>query len=151
MIDGLIQAQPGNPYFWELKGQALLERGRAGDAIEPLRRAVELEPGSGLLKILLGHALVETGSTGRANEAIRFLTQGLQVDPNVPNGYRQLGRAYAMTGDVGMAQLVTAEGLFTNGEYEEAKIQASRAQAKFNVGSPPWLRAEDILLYAPPR
>jgi predicted Zn-dependent protease len=151
MIDGLIQSQPGNPYFWELKGQALLERGRAGDAIEPLRRAVELEPSSGLLKILLGHALVETGNTGRATEAIRYLNQGLQVDPNVPNGYRQLGRAYAMTGDVGMAQLVTAEGLFTNGEYEEAKIQASRAQAKFNVGSPPWLRAEDILIYAPPR
>lgn len=151
MIDALIQSQPSNAYFWELKGQALLERGRAREAIEPLRRAVDLAPNSGLLKILLGHALVETGDTGRASEAIRYLNQGLQADHNVPNGYRQLGRAYAMTGEVGMAQLVTAEGLFTNGEYEEAKVQASRAQAKFNVGSPPWLRAEDILIYAPPR
>ena len=29
-IDGLIQAQPNNPYFYELKGQALLEGGHAG-------------------------------------------------------------------------------------------------------------------------
>ena len=28
-IDALIQAQPNNPYFHELKGQALLEGGRA--------------------------------------------------------------------------------------------------------------------------
>ena len=41
-IDGLIQAQPNNPYFYELKGQALLEAGRArgGDrAAAPRDRA----------------------------------------------------------------------------------------------------------------
>ena len=27
-IDGLIQAQPDNPYFYELRGQALLEGGK---------------------------------------------------------------------------------------------------------------------------
>ncbi|MGH6690279.1 MAG: FCD domain-containing protein, partial [Gammaproteobacteria bacterium] len=40
-IDALIQMQPNNPYFHELKGQALLEGGRAAEAIAPLRRAVE--------------------------------------------------------------------------------------------------------------
>ena len=29
-IDGLIQTQPNNPYFHELKGQALLEGGQPG-------------------------------------------------------------------------------------------------------------------------
>jgi predicted Zn-dependent protease len=41
-IDALIAAQPNNPYFHELKGQVLVESGRARDAIAPLRRAVEL-------------------------------------------------------------------------------------------------------------
>ena len=36
-IDGLIQAQPNNPYFYELKGQALLEGGSPAEAIAPLR------------------------------------------------------------------------------------------------------------------
>ena len=39
-IDGLIQAQPNNPYFYELKGQALLEGGQPAEAIAPLRHAV---------------------------------------------------------------------------------------------------------------
>ena len=32
-IDGLIQAQPNNPYFYELKGQALLEGGHPAEAV----------------------------------------------------------------------------------------------------------------------
>src|SRR3954468_19097481 len=41
-VDALIQAQPNNPYFYELKGQALLESGRPAEAIAPLRRAVQM-------------------------------------------------------------------------------------------------------------
>ena len=34
-VDGLIHAMPNNPYFYELKGQALLESGHAAEAIPP--------------------------------------------------------------------------------------------------------------------
>jgi predicted Zn-dependent protease len=43
-IDALIQAQPNNPYFHELKGQSLLEGARPAEAIAPLRRAAALAP-----------------------------------------------------------------------------------------------------------
>ena len=36
-IDTLISVQPGNPYFYELKGQALLEGGRPAEAIAAAR------------------------------------------------------------------------------------------------------------------
>ena len=39
-IDALIQVQPNNPYFYEVRGQALLEGGKPADAIAPLRKAV---------------------------------------------------------------------------------------------------------------
>ena len=39
-IDALIQQQPTNPYFHELRGQALLEGGKPAEAIAPLRKAV---------------------------------------------------------------------------------------------------------------
>ncbi len=39
-IDGLIQVQPNNPYFYELRGQALLEGGRPAEAIAPAARAL---------------------------------------------------------------------------------------------------------------
>jgi predicted Zn-dependent protease len=150
LIDELIAADGKNPFFHELKGQALLENGRARDAVPELRRAVALDPSSGLLRIMLGHAMVESGNKGLLDEAIKNLTIGLASDPNVGIGYRILGRAYAERGDVGLAQLATAQGLFADGNIKEARIQASRAQGKLTRGSPAWLRADDIVSYKPP-
>ena len=47
-IDGLIEAEPNNAFFHELKGQALLEGGHAREAIAPLapRRAAYAAPGA---------------------------------------------------------------------------------------------------------
>jgi len=57
-IDGLIQLQPSNAYFYELRGQALLERGKPADAVAPLRKAVQLSNNAPLIEMLLGQALV---------------------------------------------------------------------------------------------
>ncbi|TMJ32661.1 MAG: M48 family metallopeptidase, partial [Alphaproteobacteria bacterium] len=56
-IDSLINAQPQNPYFHELKGQMLLEAGRPSEAVAPLRQAVQLAPNPALIQIMLGQAL----------------------------------------------------------------------------------------------
>src|SRR6185312_12595633 len=58
-IDVLISAQPSNPYLHELRGQALLEAGKAREAIPDLRRAVQMSKGSPLIRVLLGQALVQ--------------------------------------------------------------------------------------------
>src|SRR3984893_18536225 len=50
MIDALIQVQPNNPYFHELRGQALLEGGKPADAIAPLRKAVQLSNSAPLIE-----------------------------------------------------------------------------------------------------
>lgn len=149
LIDGLIGANPKNPYFHELKGQALLESGNPRAAVPELRQAVSLSGNSGLIGIMLGQALVALGDRGSASEAVKVLTRGLRDAPRASSGYRALARAYAILDDVGMAQLVTAEGLVIDGQLGEAKIQATRAQAKLKKGSPPWLRADDIIAYKP--
>ncbi len=100
--------------------------------------------------MLLGHALVENGNKADLDEAIRNLTMGVQQAPNLANGYRQLARAYAGKDDLAMAQLATAQGLFVEGEVLKAKEQAKRAQAKLKLGTPAWLRADDIASYNPP-
>ena len=64
-MDALIAAQPNNPYFYELKGQALVEAGRTQEAIPLLRHAISLAPDPTLMRVLLGQALVAT-STARA-------------------------------------------------------------------------------------
>src|SRR6516162_5457414 len=66
-IDSLLPTIPNNPYFYELKGQALLEGGHPADAIAPLRRAVQLAPNPALIQILLAQALVATNDTKSAD------------------------------------------------------------------------------------
>jgi predicted Zn-dependent protease len=61
-IDGLIRVQPNNPYFYEVRGQALLEGGKPTEAVAPLRKAVQLSRHAPLIEILLGQALVATNN-----------------------------------------------------------------------------------------
>ncbi|HRK25088.1 MAG TPA: M48 family metalloprotease [Beijerinckiaceae bacterium] len=145
-IDGLIAAQPRNPYFWELKGQNLLENGQAGAAVPPLRKAVALAPGQPLLRLLLGHALMATNVPANVDQAIKELRVALQRDPEVLEAYQYLAQAYEKRGRTGDAELITAEGYAYAGAIEEAAFIAKRAQAKFPPNSPEWRKANDIIV-----
>ena len=144
-IDALIGAAPDNPYFHELKGQTLLESGKAAEAVGPLRRAVALAPRAGLIRILLGHALLETGGAGNLDEAVASLRTGLAEEPLAGIGYRHLAAALQRQGRIADAEVATAEGHLIDGDLKVAQNFARRAQAKLKRGSPGWLKAEDIL------
>ena len=148
-VDGLISASPNYPYFWELKGQALLETGKPQQALDPLRKAVALAPSANLIKVLLGQALVAAGGRNNADQAVKLLSAAVINYPDLPGGYHALARAYAMQDNEPMAQLATAQGLFVEGDVRGAQIQAIRAQAKLKKGTPAWLRADDIVTYKP--
>ncbi|MDQ0314781.1 M48 family metalloprotease [Amorphus orientalis] len=150
VIDSLIRTEPGNPYFWELKGQAWLEAGRPREAIGPLQKAVEMAPRPGLMRIMLGQALVGANDPSLLPEAIRQLERGVREEPNSGLAYRQLAIAYARSGDTGLADVATARAMMMQGQYMEAKRYAQRAQAKLKHGTPGWLQADDILAYSPP-
>jgi predicted Zn-dependent protease len=150
-IDQLIAQQPRNPYFHELKGQALLEGGRAKEAVAPLRQAVALSNGAALIRMMLGQALVQSGDKALADDAIKELRFALQREPNASIGHRQLAIAYARSGDRGNADLSSAYASFNEGDFKTAKQFAERAQRSFPTGSPGWLRADDIIKFQPPK
>jgi len=144
-IDSLIQTQPNNPYFHELKGQALLEGGHPAEAIAPLRRAVQLAPQPALIKVLLAKALIATDKREVADEAITLLRVALAVEPDVPDGYEQLGMAYGRKGDLAQAQLAAAQAAAARGDLKTARELAARAKTRFAIGSPGWVKADDIV------
>jgi predicted Zn-dependent protease len=144
-IDGLIAVQPSNPYFYELKGQALMENGRAADAIGPLRRAVALAPDAVLIRVMLGQALVATNDTKFAEEAIPFLRTAMTREPDLPDVYSQLAMAYGRKGEYAEADLASAQAAFARGDIKTAKELAARAKTRFPTGSPGWVRADDIV------
>ncbi|MGQ3361103.1 MAG: M48 family metalloprotease, partial [Phreatobacter sp.] len=151
MADDLIRSQPGNPYFHEIKGQILLETGQPAAALPSLRRAVSLAPNAGLIRIMLGHALVASGNNAALDEAIRELRLALQREPEAGDGYRQLAIAYGRKNDRGQADLASAQAAYYSGDLQTARGLARRAQGSLPTGSPGWLIAEDIYNQRPRR
>jgi predicted Zn-dependent protease len=144
-IDALIQAQPNNPYFHELKGQALLESAHPAEAIAPLRRAAALAPNATLIRVMLGQALVATGENKYSDEAISLLRVAMQREPEVPEIYSQLAMAYGRKGDLADADLASAQAALARGDQKTARELAARAKTRFPTGSPGWVRADDIV------
>jgi predicted Zn-dependent protease len=144
-IDGLIASEPGNPYFYELKGQALLEGGRGAQSIAPLRRAVDLSHHAPLIEIMLAQAMVGTNNRKLSAEAIRLLNSALRTEPGSPDAYMQLAMAYGHTGDLAHADLASAQAAFARGDVRTARMLAERAKHRLPVGSPAWVRADDIV------
>jgi predicted Zn-dependent protease len=144
-MDSLIQVQPNNPYFWELKGQALIETGRPADAIAPLRHAMTLAPNAPLIQIMLGQALVASNNPKVADEAINLLRNALAREPETPEGYTQLAMAYGRKGDLAQADLASAQAAFTRNDIKTARELAARAKTRFAIGTPGWVKADDIV------
>jgi predicted Zn-dependent protease len=144
LIDGLIQAEPGNPYFYELKGQAMLEGARPADAVAPLRHAMQLSHDSPLIAVLLAQAMLESKAAGAGGPAAAMLQTAQARDPDVPGVYRLLASAYAMQKDYAHADLASAQDAANAGDIATARQLAARAKTSLPVGSPAWVRADDI-------
>ncbi|MEK9280243.1 MULTISPECIES: M48 family metalloprotease [unclassified Bradyrhizobium] len=150
-IDALIQVQPNNPYFYEVRGQALLESGKPAEAIPALRKAVQLSSNSPLIEMLLGQALVGSDNKAYTDEAIRILRAAVAREPEAPLGYTQLAMAYGRKGDYAEADLASAQAAYLRGDNKTARELATRAKTRFAVGTPGWVKADDIVAAKPPR
>lgn len=148
-IDALIQLQPNNPYFYELRGQALLEGGKPAEAIAPLRKAVHLSNNAPLIEMLLGQALVGTDNKAYTEEAIAILRAAVARETEAPVGYTQLAMAYGRKGDLAQADLASAQAAFLRGDNKTARELASRAKTRFAIGTPGWVKADDIVSAKP--
>jgi len=146
-IDGLIRSSPGDPFFYELKGQALLESAHAREAIPPLQRAVALAPDPALIQIELAQAMIAANNAKLADAAIPLLHAALIKEPDSVDAYTQLAMAYGRKNDYANADLASAQAAFARGDNKLARELAARAQQRFAVGSPGWVRADDIVMY----
>lgn len=146
--DALLKLDPNDPYALELRGQVLLESGKPGDAIAPLRRAVELTRNTPLIATTLGHALIATEDKANFAEAERVLKTAVARDRDNPFAWYQLGVVYEAQGDIPRARLASAEQQLGEMKLPEALRSAEAAEAALPKGSPDWLRAQDIAMSA---
>ncbi|CAK0752896.1 beta-barrel assembly-enhancing protease [uncultured Gammaproteobacteria bacterium] len=159
MIDSLIAQEPNNPYFYELKGQVLMENRRLADSLPPYRKAVELAPDEGLLRMSLAQALLETLTDSKINdaarsrnvdEAIRNLEAARNEARRAPLIWRLLGTAWSYKGDQGKISYCQAEEALARGDRSKAIFHVKRAKSELPINSPYWQRSRDIDLMLDP-
>lgn len=144
----LLETDPDDPYFLELRGQVLLESGKPAEALDPLRKATELTGNQPLIASIFGHALIATEDQGNFPEAQRVLRLAVARDRYNPFAWYQLGVVYAAQGDIPRALLASAEQQVMRRNYAEAMRSAQGAEAGLPAGSPDWIRAQDIAMQA---
>lgn len=143
--DALIQMEPGNAYFHEIKGQILFENGRVQESLPVFRKAVQLAPKEPLIATALGQAMVSTEDDKLMAEAIPILEDATRQDRGNSFAWFNLAKAYAWVGREAEASLATAERFYSAGAPMQAVMHAQRAMQAFDEGTPEWLRAQDIL------
>lgn len=141
-MNGALNIRPDDPFYYELKGQILLENRQVGNAVKAYGRAAELAPKNGLILAGYGRALL---ANNQAKAALEVLETARTRDFRDNRMLRDLSVAYAKNGNNGMASLVTAERYALLGRLDDAEIHANRAAGLLPVGSGAWQRAQDMV------
>jgi predicted Zn-dependent protease len=144
--DALLAKDPHDPFFLELKGQILLEDGKPKEAIAPLREAVQRSDEAPMIAAMLGHALVATEDPKNFAEAKTILKVAVSRDNEDPFAWYQLGIIYDREGDEARAALATAERNNLEDNPKMALASATMAMKGIPVGTPDYLRAQDIAM-----
>ena len=149
ILDSLIEKEPNNPYFHELKGQVLVDAGRLEDGLPSYRRAVSLDPKAGLIRIALAHALIETSydkkTDDRLQEATKHLKKAEKVEKRSARLHRLLATSYGRQGQTGLAKLHLAEEGVLRQKWDDAFQHAKAAEIALPENSREHLQVLDLL------
>lgn len=142
--NSLVESNPEDPYFFELKGQIMLESGDPEGAVESLRKANDLSQSHPLIASIFGHALIATENPKYLDEATSVLRTAVSKDNRNPFAWYQLGVVYQQQGDIPRASLASAERYLLIGQPQLAVLPARKAQSGLEEYSADWLRAQDV-------
>lgn len=127
-LDQLIAKNPQNPYFYELKGQFLFERGKLKPALEAYDKALKLKPQSA--DMLLGWAQTYLELPHNKNDIkkiINSLNLSLLKRQNL-TAWILLARAYNENGQEAEAVYASAQYSIGIGNIDAARQQIAQAE-----------------------
>lgn len=148
--DALLEAEPENPYFHELKGFILFESGRFEESVAPYASALEYLPGNALIEVAYARSLIARAGEGDLEAGENALRDALIVEPDNAYAWYHLAAALDAQGRRPEAQLATAESAFSIGDIVRAHSFARRARDDLERGTPRWRRADDIVAITDP-
>jgi len=126
-LDDLLQTEPDNPYFHELKAQIYTEQGNIKAAKKEYAKVLSLRPDAALFQVDWAQtALADTPSPAELKEIITVLNRSVQQRPSAM-GWLLLSQAYHLNAQPDYADYAAAEHSLRIGEPEIAKRQAAKA------------------------
>lgn len=146
LFDELIAEFPNNAYYREMKAQVLFENGKIAESVPYYRQAAEQLPKSGLVRLSLAHALIETYKPDVYDEALANLKQVEKLEPLTSFTHRLMATVYGRQGNEPMARLHLAEESYLDMDLWQARQHAQAAVKTLPSGSPGRIRAQDILM-----
>lgn len=128
ILDALLLQEKENPFFYELKGQILMETGRIKEAKNTFAKVLELLPQAPLMQINYAQAALEDNPTpSEARRIAAILNQALRRSAN-GFAWLLLSKAYGIAGDTAAANYAAAEYSLQTGALPTAKKQLAQAR-----------------------
>lgn len=147
-INGLLELEPENPYFHEIKGQMLVDFGRINDGVQSYKKAIDILPSAALIRIAYAHALIESRQGDAAlKTAIDNLERALTTEKRASHAYRFLATAHGQLGQEDIAKVYLAEEAVLQRKFEYAKNLAETALKTLPANSKYAVKAQDIISY----
>lgn len=127
-VNTLIEQNPDNPFFWELKGQIYFESGQVHNARIAYQKAYTLLPNASAFQLNLAQAMLEDSpSPKEINTIISLLNKSLVKSKNA-YAWLMLAQAYGMQDNMAYANYASAEFSLFLGEIDTAEKQVREAQ-----------------------
>ncbi len=145
MLEELIEEEPTNPYFYELKGQFYFETSQIQQAIKAYQKAAELKPNAPLILLSLAQALLETDDMHNAQLATQHLQNAVHREPDLSSGWRLLAIGYGRLGKNQYIPYAMAEYYWSIGQESEARKEAKKALKSLPENTAATQRMQDIL------
>ena len=143
-VDALIEENPYDAYFRELKGQMLFENGRLTEAWPHYEAANQLLPDDPLLMLELARLEIEINTPELVSQSITTLEQVVRIEGDNNVAWWLLSIGYGREGFMAESALASGEQALLEGRPKDALLHAERASRIVSEGSPTWLRAQDI-------
>ncbi len=148
VLENLIDEQPRDAYFWELKGQLLLETNQKQKAREAYQAALVFSENDSLIRMQLARTELAINTPEANYSAHQHLKLTVRSMPNSAFSWHQLAIAQGRLGHKALAKLSLAEEALLKNNANLARKNATMAKNNMKKGSSAYQRALDIIHFS---
>lgn len=143
-LDSLIEEQPENPYFHELKGQILFENGKVKESLGSYDKANMLLADQPLIRMQYAVAQLATEEAQYLDQSIELLEFVTLKEKHNSFAWRQLAIAYGRKGDIGLSYVALAEEALLQNNHENTRKFIKLAKKNLPEHANALIRVADI-------